>query len=439
MTITTTTTTAKWFFVLSLCLMFMTGRCHSDIHDNEDITTQTTTLTTTAATRKDASTLIMVGATTPSLRRSRDRSMVSTCGTFSAMKESAVANIVTFSGVTLSPGGPSTDTSKTVDKKDKNNKRRTQKLVRGLQNNNNFVLRVLGGYYCDISGMGVETTNDVGGGTNLGWIDANDWVAFDVELPAATAATTYQVTYRVASPEGNGALQLEAYGGTVVYGKIDAFPKTGGWQNWATVSHSVQLPGGRQTLAIKSNKPGWNFRWLEISGASSTTTPTANTINPVKCTAKTTPGSTGVKVTTISADNQTRIEAEAYCDMFGVEKQTTSDVNGGENLAFISNNDWMAYYINVMVKGEYEIQYRVASLDGVGSLELQLLSLDNQSNRTTPTVVGKIDTMPRTGDWQRWDTVKHSVTLSTRRYILIVRVNQEGWNLNWLQLRVSIE
>ena len=39
---------------------------------------------------------------------------------------------------------------------------------------------------------------------------------------------------------GGGNLQLEEAGGSVVYGSVN-IPATGGWQNWVTVKHTVQL------------------------------------------------------------------------------------------------------------------------------------------------------------------------------------------------------
>jgi beta-glucanase (GH16 family) len=109
--------------------------------------------------------------------------------------------------------------------------------------------------------MGVATEACAEGGLNVGWIDANDWIVWDVNLPAAG---TYKVEYRVASLNGGGTLQLERAGGTQVYGAL-AVPRTNGWQTWTTVSHQVSLPAGPQQIAIKALAGGWNLNWLKIS------------------------------------------------------------------------------------------------------------------------------------------------------------------------------
>jgi beta-glucosidase len=40
---------------------------------------------------------------------------------------------------------------------------------------------------------------------------------------------------------------------------------TGGWQNWTTVTASVTLPAGQQTLTIDQDNAGWNIHYLAFS------------------------------------------------------------------------------------------------------------------------------------------------------------------------------
>lgn len=110
---------------------------------------------------------------------------------------------------------------------------------------------------------GVQTESCSEGGQNVGWIDANDWIVWNVNLPSSG---TYTVEYRVASLNGGGNLQLEKAGGSPVYG-TRTVPNTGGWQNWTTVSHNVNLNGGAQQIAIKALSGGWNINWLKISSS----------------------------------------------------------------------------------------------------------------------------------------------------------------------------
>ena len=113
-----------------------------------------------------------------------------------------------------------------------------------------------------MNGVQVEATTDAGGGMNVGYLDAGDWLSY----PAVTIpiAGNYTVEYRVASLNGGGNLNLEEAGGNPVYGAIN-IPSTGGWQNWATVKHTVTLAAGSHKFGIKVNNGGWNLNWFKLT------------------------------------------------------------------------------------------------------------------------------------------------------------------------------
>ncbi len=117
--------------------------------------------------------------------------------------------------------------------------------------------------YSAMEGVETEVTQDNGGGSNVGYIDVNDWMTYSsLSLPVSTSGQ-YSVSYRVASLSGS-SLKLEQPGGGNVFGSVD-IPATGGWQDWTTVSHTVSLPAGTNELAIVStNVNGWNFNWFEV-------------------------------------------------------------------------------------------------------------------------------------------------------------------------------
>ena len=114
--------------------------------------------------------------------------------------------------------------------------------------------------YIEMDGVEKEVTTDDGGGENVGYIDPSDWMKYSVNIPDTGS---YTVTYRVASLTG-GSFQFEKAGGTVVYGVIDV-PATGGWQNWQTISHTVNLTAGQQEVALASLSGAWNINWFEIT------------------------------------------------------------------------------------------------------------------------------------------------------------------------------
>jgi Glycosyl hydrolase family 26/Carbohydrate binding module (family 6) len=116
--------------------------------------------------------------------------------------------------------------------------------------------------YSNMSGVQTENTTDSSGGTNVGWIDAGDWMSFsNISIPHSG---TYSIAFRVASPLVGGKLQFEQAGGGVIYGNI-TIPNTGGWQTWTTVYLNVTLTAGTQDFGIKALTEGWNINWWSIT------------------------------------------------------------------------------------------------------------------------------------------------------------------------------
>ncbi|RAW01649.1 carbohydrate-binding protein [Pseudochryseolinea flava] len=116
-----------------------------------------------------------------------------------------------------------------------------------------------------MNGVQVETTTDAGGGQNVGYIEANDWMAYNsINIPTTGS---YQIEYRVASPSG-GTLSADLNAGSIVLGQV-GIPNTGGWQNWTTVSHTVNINAGTYNFGIFASTGGWNINWFRITRLSS--------------------------------------------------------------------------------------------------------------------------------------------------------------------------
>ncbi|MBP1965355.1 DUF7402 domain-containing protein [Paenibacillus aceris] len=114
---------------------------------------------------------------------------------------------------------------------------------------------------------GIQTESSSEGGQNVGYIDAGDWMEYKVNVPADG---TYSVKYRVAVNGSNtGQVQFVVNG---VNKRTTSFPGTGGWQIWTTVSDTVTLAAGTQTVRLQVSKGGWNFNWFELGTIEQTPT-----------------------------------------------------------------------------------------------------------------------------------------------------------------------
>jgi beta-glucanase (GH16 family) len=111
-------------------------------------------------------------------------------------------------------------------------------------------------------GVQTEATTDAGGGLDVGWIDTNDWMAYNsINVPTTG---TYLVEYRVASPNATGRLSLDLNAGAIQLGALNV-PNTGGWQNWTTISHTVTINAGTYNFGIFAQTGGWNINWWRIT------------------------------------------------------------------------------------------------------------------------------------------------------------------------------
>lgn len=114
--------------------------------------------------------------------------------------------------------------------------------------------------YASMVGVALEATTDTGGGSDVGWIDANDTMTYSVN---ASAAGWYTVQYRVASASGGGQVVLTQNGKPI--GETTVLPNTGGWQTWASVNAHVYLPAGVQNLTVQAKAGGFNLNWINFT------------------------------------------------------------------------------------------------------------------------------------------------------------------------------
>jgi len=115
--------------------------------------------------------------------------------------------------------------------------------------------------YNTMRGVQVEKTLDTGGGHNVGFIDATDWMDYKVNV---VNGGTFMATFRVASMEGGG--KLEFYSDEKLLTTIN-IAATKGWQNWTSVTAPIQLSAGIQTLRIYATTGGFNVNWIKFSSS----------------------------------------------------------------------------------------------------------------------------------------------------------------------------
>jgi hypothetical protein len=268
-------------------------------------------------------------------------------------------------------------------------------------------------------GVDLEATTDTGGGYDLGWTTGGQWFRYTVNV--ATAGT-YSVGLRLAAPTAvTDGLHIADSSGANLSGNVNV-PATGGWQTWTTVTATVTLPAGTQTLAVDQDNAGWNVNYLTFASTGSGEAPYGGTAAAVPGTVQAENYDTGGQGVAYNVTS-TNGSANSYRSD-GVDLEATTDTGGGYDLGWTTGGQWFRYTVNVATAGTYTVALRLAAptavTDGLHIADSSGANLSGNVN------------VPATGGWQTWTTVNVTVTLPAGVQTLTVDQDNAGWNVNYL-------
>jgi len=121
----------------------------------------------------------------------------------------------------------------------------------------------------------IETCTDAGGGYNIGYATAGEWLEYSVNV---VTAGTYTLTLRVAC-QGDGRTLSVAANGVTIANNV-AIPNTGGWQTWQdVVIPNITLTAGAQVIRVTIGATDYiNLNYMTFAAA---TTPAPTVTTPV--------------------------------------------------------------------------------------------------------------------------------------------------------------
>ncbi|MES2733494.1 MAG: carbohydrate-binding protein [Bacteroidota bacterium] len=260
----------------------------------------------------------------------------------------------------------------------------------------------------------VDIENCSEGGSNLAFSADTEWLEYTVKVAAAGA---YTFDARVSSPFTTGRFHIEM-DGTNVTGALSV-PNTGGWQTWTNVSKTVNLTAGQHIMRFVIDTKEFNTNKFNFTAQGAIQTPF--------------PGPNAAAIPgTVEAENfDNGGESIAYHDseeanQGGVGSRLGPDVftcvssEGTNALGWINNGEWMEYTVNAASAGSFNINARVASVFNTGVFHLEWDGVNISGNIA----------VPNTGDWQTWQSVTKTVTLTAGQHILRVFADAGNFNLN---------
>jgi hypothetical protein len=122
----------------------------------------------------------------------------------------------------------------------------------------NVPARIEAEAYNAMYGVSIEGVKDVDGEADVRWIDAGDWLQYNINVPESKE---YKFLFRISS---NALTSLDVReDGSVL--KTLPIPSSGGWQNWTTLEMPVTLSQGKHQLRIYTNTGKFNLNWIKIS------------------------------------------------------------------------------------------------------------------------------------------------------------------------------
>lgn len=287
-----------------------------------------------------------------------------------------------------------------------------------------------GGTFADGSPSQPSPVNiySVNGVSAISYVNAGDFVDFDVNVQGGVYDVEYLVGTSVAS-NANVEFLVNENGAWVSQGTV-AVPM-GQWDNFQLLApnHQVSLPAGASQVRLHAIGANWQWNMDQFSLTSVSTSPPSgqspyatHNIPGVIQVEDFDNGGQGVAYN----DTNTGNTGGTYRAAEGVDIQATSDSGGGNNVGWVANGEWLEYTVNNVAAGNYDIDFRVATNSNAAGKSVRVL-LGN-------TDLGTVN-LSGTGGWQSWATVSLNNVALIGAASQVLRLEMIGgdFNVNWVE------
>lgn len=264
---------------------------------------------------------------------------------------------------------------------------------------------------CGANGnVDIEPTLDsAGGGCNVGWVQAGEWLEYDITVDEARA---FDITARLAS----------AYTGRSIHVEIDGVNMTGslvapssGWQSYQdVVAYNIWLTQGAHRVRVYMESDSLNLNYIEF---------TPSNVNRGRVVI---PGRIEAEDSIAASDTTfgNQGNPDACGTWANVDMEPTSDPTGGGcNVGWVAAGESLEYDIAIAGTQTLDITARLASAYSGKSIRIEI---DGQ-NVTTSMFA------PSNG-WQSFqDVVAQNIVISDGIHRVRVYMETGDTNLNYIK------
>jgi glucose/arabinose dehydrogenase len=247
---------------------------------------------------------------------------------------------------------------------------------------------------CGTGAVDQEVTTDVGGGCNVAYTQAGEWLEYDLSI---ANGGSFDFTFRVASAVGNRTASVRLDG--VLIGQVTA--PSAGWQAFADRTiNNVNVAAGDHTLRITFDTADMNFNYFQATLV----------------------GGSGRNI----ANN---LEAEANDGQTGLQLEAC--IEGGQNAGFIDVNDSVQWNVAVPTTGNYTVTVRSATWAAT-SVKVQVDGVDKATLLLPSTWAGGANQYQT---WQSFTTPAIALAQGTRTLKLVFTGGNQ--NLNFAKVTAA--
>ena len=185
------------------------------------------------------------------------------------------------------------------------------------------------------TGVDMEFTGDAGGGANVGWTDAGEWLEYNFDV---AQSGSYEFSLRVASAQGTRNVSISVNGAAA-----QSFSYTGSqWQSYQDlVTVTANLTAGQNTVRVTFIDGATNLNYIEVEAVSvSSSSSLSSSSEPVSSSSVVSSSSEPVSSSSIST-GVTGTEYDACVQTNGsVDVGVPGKNNSGDFFGGYRNGQW---------------------------------------------------------------------------------------------------